>query len=89
MADTAEYVSRTVANRYIVATNPSETIAVNAEHGGVNISGLIGCWWKLINGKCLYIPSFHALPGMEQDWRNNGGVTTSYITFTEADAYSI
>ena len=65
-------------------------IAVNAGHGDVNnIHDQIGCWWKLINGKCLYIPSFFALPGMEQDWRNNGGVTTSYITLTEADAYTI
>ena len=64
-------------------------IAVNVEHGGVNISGQIGCWWKLINGKYLYIPSFHALPGMEQYWPDNGGVTTSIVTFTEADAYSI
>ena len=89
LADSPEYVSRAVANQYIVATSPSEGIAVNVEHGGVNIYDQIGCWWKLINGKCLYIPSFHSLPGMEQDWRNNGGVTTSIVTFTEADAYSI
>lgn len=89
VADSAEYVSRAVANQYIVATNPPNVIAVNVEHGGINISGNIGCWWKLINGKCLYIPSFHALPGMEQDWRSNGGVTTSIVTFTEADAYTI
>ena len=89
LVDDPEYVSRVVANQYIVATNPSEVIAVNVEHGGVNISDQIGCWWKLINGKCLYIPSFHALPGMEQHWPNNGGVTTSIVTFTETDAYSI
>ena len=89
LPDTAPFATRAVANQYFTTTNPPEVIAHTTPWGDDTVTDHLGWWWKLINGKCLYIPSFSRLPGMEQDWRDNGGVTTSDITFTEADAYTI
>ena len=89
LPDTAPFATRAVANQYFTTTNLPEVIAHTTPWGDDTVTDHLGWWWKLINGKCLYIPSFSRLPGMEQDWRDNGGVTTSDITFTEADAYTI
>jgi hypothetical protein len=66
-----------------------EVVAYESAHGVIHAAGGVGALYKLINGKYLYIKQLNSLPGMEQPWPNNGGITTSIVTFTEADAYTI
>ena len=80
---------RATADSYADTLEPGELIAHRGPHGAVNPAGDIGILYKLINGKYLYISKIHSLPGMEQPWPDNGGITTSIVTFTEADAYTI
>ena len=82
-------MSRVTADSYAVALEPGELIAHRGPHGAANPASNIGILYKLINGKYLYISQVHSLPGMEQPWPDNGGITTSIVTFTEADAYTI
>ena len=66
-----------------------EVVAYESAYGVTHAAGGVGALYKLINGKYLYIKQLHSLPGMEQPWPNNGGIATSIVTFTEADAYTI
>ena len=80
---------RATADSYVDTLEPGELIAHRGPHGAANPAGDIGILYKLINGKYLYISKLHSLPGMEQPWPDNGGITTIVVTFTEADAYAI
>ena len=80
---------RATADSYAVTLEPGELIAHRGPHGAANPASDIGILYKLINGKYLYIRKLHSLPGMEQPWPDNGGITTVVVTFTEADAYNI
>ena len=80
---------RATADSYVDTLEPGELIAHRGPHGSTNPAGNIEILYKLINGKYLYISKIHSLPGMEQPWPDNGGITTTVVTFTEADAYTI
>ena len=82
-------LTKTAAQAQEQALLPGEVTSHEAPHGAQNAAGAVGALYKLINGKCLYIQTLMSLPGMEQPWPDNGGIATSIVTFTEADAYTI